>query len=280
MSRDSIWENPCLPQKQGLNKGSSSLCDNSLSGDFLKFFRFILATSERDKLRVFSLRHRVFCEELGFFSFNHANRLEQDSFDDNSLHCLIEHRETGLAIGCLRVVMADNDSEDCLVLPVEEHCHDLGVEIDLDSHFVNRSQLCEISRVAIPRYFRTGAKDEAGATGLDKRVFNQVGRQAFPMVGISLNLCATALSGILERFHVLAMIEPRFQRLLARAGLRFEQVSPTVRLLGLRAAFYIDQRRAEMELSDMFRPLYAALLSDLKRQYAHGASNSCRLPLD
>lgn len=124
------------------------------------------------------------------------------------------------------------------------------------------------------RFFRTGGKDDSFATDLEKLVFGQHDRQMFLMMGVALNLCATALSGITERFHVLAMIEPRFQRLLARVGLRFEQVSPTVQLLGLRAAFYIHQQRAEQELSDTVRPLYEALLEDLSRQYVRGGEYS------
>lgn len=247
---------------------------NSPSDEFLHVFRLVLATSESDRRRVFALRHRVFCEELGFFSLNLADRVEQDAFDANSLHCLVEHRATGLAIGCLRVVIADEDELGLTTLPVEKHCRDLGVAIDLNFDTVKRDQLCEISRVAIPRYFRTGGRDESYATDLEKWVFSQHDRQAFLMTGVALNLCATALSGITERFHVLAMIEPRFRRLLARVGLCFEQVSPTVELLGLRAAFYINQRRAEVELSDTVKPLYDALLQDLRRQYDHQAERS------
>ncbi|MGM8932836.1 PEP-CTERM/exosortase system-associated acyltransferase [Salinicola halophyticus] len=234
---------------------------------FLRKFNFLLATNERDRARVFSLRHRVFCEELGFFSLDLADRLEQDAFDANSLHCLVEHRDTGLAIGCLRVVMALDSMGRASILPVEKHCRDLGVAIDLEVGELNRKSLCEISRVAIPRFFRSGGKDESLATELEKWVFSQHERQDFLMTGVALNLCATALSGISERYHVLAMIEPRFQRLLARVGLRFEQVSPTVELLGLRAAFYINQQRAEGELRQTVRPLYEALRDDLKAQY-------------
>lgn len=242
-----------------------------MNKEFLSIFRFILATSESDKRRVFALRHRVFCEELGFFSLNLVDRVEQDAFDINSLHCLVEHRATGIAVGCLRVVIADVEDGINSTLPVEEHCRHLGITMNLKNGPLSRESLCEISRVAIPRFFRTGGKDDSCATDLEKLVFSQHDRQMFGMLGVALNLCATALSGISERFHVLAMIEPRFQRLLARVGLRFEQVSPIVKLLGLRAAFYINQQRAERELSDSIRPLYEALLDDLSQQYRHGS---------
>ncbi|OLO06167.1 PEP-CTERM/exosortase system-associated acyltransferase [Salinicola socius] len=251
-------------------------CRNSETpnAEFLRNFKFLLATNDHDRARVFTLRHRVFCEELGFFSLDLTDRLEQDAFDANSLHCLVEHRNTGLAIGCLRVVMGNDFTGRISTLPVEKHCRDLGVAINLDLNEINRESLCEISRVAIPRFFRSGGKDESLATELERWVFGQHDRQDFFMTGVALNLCATALSGISERYHVLAMIEPRFQRLLARVGLRFEQVSPTVELLGLRAAFYINQQRAEVELSNTVRPLYEALRDDLKAQYAREGGNT------
>jgi len=271
MSRDFIWEGLSQPQKLELSENPTSLerCHSSAppNNDFLRKFNFLLATSEHDRARVFSLRHRVFCEELGFFSLDMADRLEQDAFDANSLHCLLEHRATGLAIGCLRLVMACDSTGKASTLPVEKHCRDLNIKINFDMDEVGRGGLCEISRVAIPRFFRSGGKDELLATELERWVFSQHERQDFLMAGVALNLCATALSGISERYHVLAMIEPRFQRLLARVGLRFEKVSPTVELLGLRAAFYIDQQRAELELSNTVRPLYEALRDDLKAQY-------------
>lgn len=271
MSKDFIWEDLSRPRKlefgENLAKAEVLASGDSPDHNFLKKFNLILATTERDKARVFSLRHRVFCEELGFFSLDLADRLEQDAFDTNSLHCLLEHRATGLAIGCLRVVMACDSKGDAFPIPVEKHCRELGVAISLDWKAVGRDSLCEISRVAIPKFFRSGGKDESLATDLERWVFGQHERQDFLMAGVALNLCATALSGISKRYHVLAMIEPRFQRLLARVGLHFEQVSPTVELLGLRAAFYIHQQRAETELSETVRPLYNALRINLESQF-------------
>lgn len=227
----------------------------------------MLATSENDKQRAFSLRHRVFCEELGFFSLNLVDRIEQDAFDAGSLHCLIEHRATGLTIGCLRVVIADSEGSEHLVLPAQRQCQAQGVPISLEGKGASRERLCEISRIAIPRYFRTGGRDAKDATELEKQIYAQHYPQLFAMMGVALNLCATSLSGLLERYHVLAMVEPRFHRLLTRVGLRFEQVSGYVDYYGSRATYYIDQRRAERELSETLRPLYDGINETLYHQF-------------
>ncbi|WP_251977736.1 PEP-CTERM/exosortase system-associated acyltransferase [Salinicola avicenniae] len=239
--------------------------------DFLEAFRLVLATREEDKRRVFALRHRVFCEELDFFANDDAERLERDAFDANALHCLIEHRESGLPIGCLRVVIAAGLDGNALTLPVEKYCRELQLPLDPGLSQLRRETLCEISRVAIPRFFRTGGRETEGATALERQIFSQHERRLFGLTGVALNLCATALSGLTERHHVLAMIEPRFQRLLARVGLCFTQVSPSVELLGTRAAYYIDQRRAEVELSASVRPLYEHLRQALGAQYRREA---------
>lgn len=259
--------NQCLLATQDLDERSRPRSIAGVTDALLTIFQFRLALSEDDKRCAFQLRHRVFCEELGFFSIDQRDRVERDAFDDNALHCLVAHRETGMVVGCLRVVKATGDDGDAVILPVEEHCSHLGITIDMGDVPLSRAHLCEISRVAIPHYFRTGGGGGERASAQEKQLLQRHGRQAFMTLGIGLNLCATALSGLLDRPHVLAMIEPRFQRLLARAGLRFAQVSPTVELLGVRAAFYIDQRRAERELSQTFQPLYAALYHELEQQY-------------
>ncbi|WP_110648214.1 PEP-CTERM/exosortase system-associated acyltransferase [Salinicola peritrichatus] len=238
--------------------------------EFLDRFQVILATTADEKDRVFSLRHQVYCEELGYEPLNLKDRIERDEFDTRSLHCLIEHRSTGLAAGCMRVVIPDASSAKFSQLPIEEHCRQFDAVVEWGRRSIDRNSLCEISRIAIPRYFRTQMhkQRESAVTGLGELVFTKQERRVFPLIGVSLFLCATALTGIAQRHHVLAMMENRFYRLLARTGLKFEQVSRPMQFRGQRAAFYIDQRNAENELRESVRQLYAVIKEDLTVQYA------------
>ncbi|WP_157958331.1 PEP-CTERM/exosortase system-associated acyltransferase [Salinicola lusitanus] len=236
-----------------------------MENEFFDLFNVVFAASESDRSRVFSLRHKVYCEELGYEPIDAKNRIERDEFDGRSLHCLVEHRATGLSAGCMRIVFPDDRNQNGYGLPIVEHCREHGVEIKLDSS-VRSAELCEISRVAIPSYFRSGRVEDTAVDGFGEFVFSQQERRFFPMIGVSLFLCATAFTGLIERFHVLAMMENRFQRLLARSGIRFSQVSQPIHFRGERAAFYIDQRYAESGMRDSILPLYRSIQKDLSRQ--------------
>ncbi|MAM57922.1 MAG: PEP-CTERM/exosortase system-associated acyltransferase [Salinicola sp.] len=238
---------------------------DGVENDFFDLFKVVFAASDSDRLRVFSLRHKVYCEELGYEPIDAKNRVERDEFDDRSLHCLIEHRATGLSAGCMRIVFPDTHNRPGYGLPIEEHCGEHGVKIELDPK-IRSEGLCEISRVAIPSHFRSSRVEEAEVDGFGEFVFSQQERRFFPMIGVSLFLCATAFTGLIERFHVLAMMENRFQRLLARSGIRFSQVSQPIHFRGERAAFYIDQRYAEDGMRGSILPLYRSIQDELSRQ--------------
>lgn len=249
-----------------------------MSEDFFSIFRVFFATTDSEKLKCFSLRHEVYCRELGFEPIDSEKRIETDEFDDRALHCFIEHRATGLTAGCMRVVLPERVSHDSYLLPIEEHFYQHGSAIDMGL-IPEVDSLCEISRVAIPRHFRSGKDNEGVLDGFGEFVFSQQERRLFPMIGISLFLCATALTGLIHRHHVLAMMESRFQRLLARSGIRFSQVSQSIEFRGERAAFYIDQKHAEKSLRDSIRPLYQAIQAELSLQFLEKGGSSFGVPM-
>ncbi|OLO09157.1 hypothetical protein BTW08_02820 [Salinicola sp. MH3R3-1] len=244
-----------------------------MSDDFFSVFRIVFAATEDERRQAFLLRHQVYCEELGYEPIDKKNQIETDEFDRQSLHCLIEHRVTGLTAGCMRIVFPDRVGVDGYRLPIEEHCREHGIGINVGFN-IHPDSLCEISRVAIPRYFRSGKFDESALSYLGNFVFSDQERRLFPLIGISLFLCATAFTGLIKRHHVLAMMENRFQRLLARSGITFSQVGGSIEFRGRRAAFYIDQRCAEKEMRDSIRPLYRSIQGELSRQFLEKGGRS------
>lgn len=243
--------------------------DSRLAEVFKKYFTFKIAKTAEEKERVFKLRHEVYCQEIGYQPVGASSRqLELDSHDIHSIHCLLEHKRTGLAAGCLRLVLPDPkaQSEDAR-LPLQEYgaqslYHPLYHPAKLPEH-----QICEISRFTIARPFRHKAiKNETLGNEDLNHVFTDEERQAFSAIIIALFLATYALVGMTKRCHVFAMMEPRLPRLLSMSGFHFTKVGDTVEMFGKRNAFYIDHSKAEKEIHEDLLPLYSRIQDELSSQ--------------
>ena len=63
----------------------------NLGAGFSKYFRALPALDEDLRRAVFTIRHAVYCDELGYEAAR-ADRLESDDFDARSVHCLLQER--------------------------------------------------------------------------------------------------------------------------------------------------------------------------------------------
>ncbi|WP_445158456.1 PEP-CTERM/exosortase system-associated acyltransferase [Halomonas sp. E14] len=231
--------------------------------EFIAQYRFTLALDHASRYRAYALRHQVFREEMHYRLGDAAEpTFERDAYDAEALLCLLTHRDSGLDVGCLRVVLgADSDGEPRR-LPLEESCaHGLSHPTLHPAAFA-RSEVCEVSRLAVHRHFRRTPGSEVPAS--------PQGGEALPvpspLVSLSLFLAATALVGLAGRRHVFAMMEPRFARLLQLAGLRFQQAGEIIDYCGPRAAYYIDQQQAERDMKANLTPLYRHIQAVLVSQ--------------
>ncbi|MCG7599359.1 GNAT family N-acetyltransferase [Halomonas sp. McH1-25] len=239
--------------------------------DFLSSFEFRLVATEAERQRAYALRHAVFRRELDYQMTEDADlRLESDLYDQKSLMVMLEHKRSGLSAGCMRMVPALGIGPAHLQrLPLEEHCTDSLTHPQLHPQKLPREKVCEISRLAVPAYFRHRSQkqhliDVADATHPS---FSPDEARTFPLIGISLFLAATALVGLTGHYHVFAMMESRLPRLLAIQGLRFQRVGELTVFHGKRHAFYIDQRQAVIDMQPTLAALYRHVEETLTRQY-------------
>ncbi|GGX98321.1 hypothetical protein GCM10007160_27320 [Litchfieldella qijiaojingensis] len=243
----------------------------NLFSRFSQHFRFRLALSEEERTLAFKVRYDVFLRELNYRALleEPIEHQEIDAYDKKSFLCLVEHRRTRLIAGCMRVVIPHEEAVYPLnVLPLEYHCGNSLTHPSLHPKKLPRKQICEVSRLAVPSHFRRRLeKDDTPPEEWEGIDFTEEEIKIFPIIGVSLFLTATALIGILDRPHVFAMMEPRFARLLALSGLRFQQVGTLMDYQGPRAAYYIDQRQARRDMSSQLRDLYHHIESELAAQY-------------
>lgn len=230
---------------------------------------FRLAEDAETRRRIFRLRYDIYCEELGYEApADPRHHLEFDAHDERAILCLIEHKDSGLAAGCMRLVLPDAgpDARDCR-LPLQEHGAGSLTHASLHPARLSREQVCEISRLAISPLFRKhSTTDEIDSLVRQRHAFSAAERETFPLIVIGLFLATYALLGLARRPHAFAMMEPRLPRLLRMSGFHFTRVGETIEFHGRRNAFYIDQRRVEAEMNRDLMPLYRHIMATLAPQ--------------
>lgn len=235
-----------------------------------KDFAFKLACDDKDRLRVYRLRYRVYCQEIGYSPPNDDDgALEQDAYDANALHCLLEHRASGIAAGCFRLVLpASDDSQARIKLPLQEYGGRSLTHSLLHPDRLPIKEICEISRFATAREFRNRPiKHETLSEDSIAYEFSPEERRVFPLLTIALFLATHSLVDLVGRRHIFAMMSSRLPRLLAMSGFRFTRVGDAIELHGRRHAFYIDnhvaQRDMNRELAEPYQQIHRQLAPQL-----------------
>ncbi|TDX31612.1 N-acyl amino acid synthase of PEP-CTERM/exosortase system [Modicisalibacter xianhensis] len=233
---------------------------------FIRDFRFRLADDDETKRRVYALRYEIYCEELCYEEpAERFDKVEKDEYDTRSLHCLIEHRQSGKAAGCMRLVLPDQrTSQVSGRLPIQSHGSQSLNHATLHPERLPDENICEVSRLAISRDFRKARHTETLAQNALR--FSEQEIRCFPLILIGLFLATYALVGLTHRPHVFAMMEPRLAKLLSRSGFNFTKVGETIEFHGKRSAYYINQRNAEEEMNAELVPLYLYVQQQLGPQ--------------
>jgi N-acyl amino acid synthase of PEP-CTERM/exosortase system len=242
----------------------------SLYEQFHQQFEFVLATTEADKQSVYRLRYQVYTSEFGHaMPGEPVRQLEYDEFDRYSLHCLIRHRKSQEAVACIRVIYPGCDLRE---LPIEsnsrgEFCHE-----ELTPDVLPRELICEVSRAAILGRYRkrhSGSESE----GLGYPVTDD-DYKVSSLLGVSVYLASTVMIALIRRRHALALMEPRLARLLGRFGLTFLRVGNIQQFNGVRAAYYIDQHRAEEALKPELKSFYSDIIRSLSSQFGESVEKA------
>jgi N-acyl amino acid synthase of PEP-CTERM/exosortase system len=217
------------------------------------FFNFKLAFSDNDKKHFYKLRHEVFCQELSY-KMNILNGVEQDDYDHSSIHCIIEHKHTGITAGGLRVITLDSSLEKpASKLPIEEQYKNKLPEFIIE---IPRKNICEASRLVISRHFREGLT-------YNHEPFIKDEKSTFPYLIIGLFLSSYAIAELFNKQHMFAMMEPTLPRLLRKYGFNFIKVGDPIHYHGIREPYYIDNSTASNGMAKKLLPLYREIHAQL-----------------
>lgn len=219
---------------------------------FPHYFSAELASTASQREACFQLRHRVYCEELGFEPVK-PNGLETDCFDNRALHAGIRHAQNQKLAGTVRVITSVSRAE---LLPIEQNFAALINNPVLSPQNFDRQHICEISRLAVPANIRRNQLGDDNKHSIEQQCFRQV--------AVALYLIATQLCLQSNRYHSFVMIEPALARILRRIGIHFIQIGDTIDYNGLRAPYYLDMRTTRVTLTAEYLQLRTNLAQQLE----------------
>lgn len=227
---------------------------------------FSLASNDTADLRAraYHARYQVYCREFQFEpEENCPNQMEQDEFDAQARHCLLVHKPTGIAVGCVRLVMPHPVEPDS-PLPFERYCrHSLNPQlVDLDA--IDRRRIGEFSRLAVISQFRRRVTDEKKPIAIpSSEQLAAAGRDTFPVIPVSLILAALALFLDSDLDLAFAMMEPRLARMLAWFGVNFTQIGEVVDYHGFRGPFLLRRKQVLPDLKPDMREFFDLIMAQV-----------------
>lgn len=239
----------------------------NIAHHFDEFLRPVIPREQALREEVHKIRHDVYCQELEFEPVK-ADGKERDEFDDYSIFCMIEHKHSQHFAGCVRVVTPLNDSD---LLPLEKYCQGAITDPQLRPDKFDRSEICEISRLAVPAEFRRRQADKfkgAAAGVINEHTYSEHELRCFPFIAIGLYLSAASIVINRNIQHCFVMMEPRLARSMRFVGIKFKKIGPTVDYHGRRAPYYINPREFLAALSPGFQVLFQHLERGVKQEVA------------
>ena len=206
--------------------GTGEISRPSMS-KFEKYFEIKKITDEHSLKKSFSLRHKVYCEELGYEP-TRESRLEYDEYDSRAVHFAVIHKGSGIFAGTVRLVF-ENDQQE---LPFKKHLINFKENVkDINVARLKKRRMCEVSRLAVPSEFRKRKLDDKLKLNFSPE---EIG--CFPMISIALFYSCLTYCKHYD-IGAYSMMEERLARALKISGIESFRVSDFHEFNGLRAPF-------------------------------------------
>jgi N-acyl amino acid synthase of PEP-CTERM/exosortase system len=231
----------------------------NLAHGFKRYFDIAPAVTDALQDEAYAIRHRVYCEELGFEPVR-ADRRERDPYDARAVHVLVKSVKHDRFVACARLVRVDAaDAES--VLPLEKTCAQTIDRNIVDPTRLPRERIAEISRLAIVSEFRRRNGEKHTAIAVQETDFGTVDVPRFPYIQVGLYLGAIALAKRLGLDMLFVLTEPRLSSHFSKLGVRIRQIGAPVEHRGARIPSVMTVESIEANLPRAVRPLYD-LISD------------------
>ena len=199
----------------------------SLYSHYDTMFETRLADSPLLREECFRIRHEVYCIERGYLDSNQKHPgLECDSYDERSAHSLLYDRASGVAVGTIRLILAEGGSP---VAPTPFHslCQDrLAQRPELAE-----SRTAEVSRLALSKCRCEGV---SSLTANKRRSTDLADIHSSSCVALGLLRMAIEMAVANRVDYLCAVMEPSLLRMLARCGIYFQNLGSRIDYHGMR----------------------------------------------
>jgi N-acyl amino acid synthase of PEP-CTERM/exosortase system len=224
-----------------------------LHEEFSKYFAIERAVSGELRDEAFRIRHAVYCEELAFEPVR-PDRRERDEHDAHAEHILIRTVQTGVAVGCARVIIPPAEDYS---LPVERSVEWKAKRPLLDLH--GRPRIAELSRLAVVPQFRRRAGEQGRPIALSDADFGTSMQPRFPHIPVGLYLGALAVAYERSIAALVVLTEPRLASHFGRLGVRLAQLGPPIEFHRWRAPYIMQVPEIVGALPAVVRALYGVI---------------------
>lgn len=243
------------------------MSEYSIKENYHRYFDIKVVESPEELKEAFAIRYRVYGEEFGFENVSELkDGLETDEYDAHSIHCLIRHKPSGRAAGCVRLVPA-LETEQTHPMPMEKYCASCLDQSFLKAMAAPRETMCEVSRLAVDSSFRLRSGERRTRFGsLSVSTTSAEERRTFPLIAVSAFLAMTSVCNLTGRTNAFLMAEPFLPRLLSRSGILVEKVGHDINYHGIRAPYYISSLQAAEGLVPDLKELYESINDILAEQ--------------
>ncbi|WP_295753740.1 PEP-CTERM/exosortase system-associated acyltransferase [Undibacterium sp.] len=257
-----------------MNDPSDSI---DLAEAFQRLFEIAPALDAASLAAVYGVRHEVYCRDLGWEPLR-ENGQESDDYDRHSLHCLLTKRDTGEAIGCIRVILTRADDPD-YPLPMEDSCREVIDRAIADPTRMPRNTICEVSRLAVINTYRQRKGETAAPVSItDDDFAPRGGVQRFPYIPVSLYLSSIAIGNLFGMDNLLVLTEPRLASHFSRIGFHIHQIGGTIEHRGTRAPSLLSASKTVPGLRPAMQSLYRLIEAKLETAFRQHPSALLQLP--
>jgi N-acyl amino acid synthase of PEP-CTERM/exosortase system len=226
---------------------------------FKEYLELVQAVSPELKDEVYHLRHRVYCDELGFERPS-ADGRERDEFDGHSRHLLLRSVKSGASIGCIRLVMAPANAPKAQ-LPFEKIFSAAADGRDVVPMAARRNTMAEVSRLTLAREFRGRRRPDLRSRRSSGLRHARASDASVRAAGAYLGALAHAKHLGVSRLFLLT--EPRLRAHLKRLGFRGRQIGGAVEHRGQRVLSMADVSDTVAHLPFFMRPLYSMIFLEV-----------------
>ncbi|MCK0506371.1 PEP-CTERM/exosortase system-associated acyltransferase [Aromatoleum anaerobium] len=241
-------------------------CDSDLGKGFGSRFEILPALDQSTRDQVFTIRHEVYCEDLGFEPLR-EDRHETDEYDRHSVHCLLRTAdESHTLVGCTRLVLA-RPEDPAHPFPFESACRANLDQHTIDSRALPRHKIAEVSRLAVRQMYRRRRGEKHTEMMLRNRDFGSSASPRFPFIPVGLYLGTMALAEQCGIEKVFVITEPRLAAHLSRLGFSIVQVGPPIEHRGTRVPSMMDVEQSKEGLRSLIRPMWELIRGGVMAGY-------------